>query len=147
MKETLLKDLKQAMLDKDIITKNTIQSIRASILQEEKDKQIEADDKLIENILLKEKKKRVDALEQFEKANREDLINQTKRELTIIEGYLPQQLTREEVEQEVDKYMKPLSDITIKEMGPIIKDLKNKFGSSIDGKMLSEVVREKILNK
>lgn len=146
MKQRLLEDLKGAMQQKNIIRKNTIQSIRAAILQEEKDKQKELTNSDIENIIVKEKKKRVDALEQFKKANREDLIKQTETEIEILDNYLPKQLTREEIEKEVDKYMKPLSDVSVTQMGSIIKDLKARLGNTADGKTLAEVVRNKILN-
>lgn len=146
MKQRLLEDLKGAMQQKNIIRKNTIQSIRAAILQEEKDKQKELTNSDIENIIVKEKKKRVDALEQFKKANREDLIKQTETEIEILDNYLPKQLTREEIEKEVDTYMKPLSDVSVTQMGSIIKDLKARLGNTADGKTLAEVVRNKILN-
>ena len=74
MKTKLLEDLKEAIKQKDEIRKNTIQSIRSSILQEEKDKQIELDNNGIENIIVREKKKRIDSLEQFKKANRVELV-------------------------------------------------------------------------
>ena len=64
--------------------------------------------------------------------------------MDIISQYLPRQLTREEIEQEVNTYMKPLVDVTVREMGSIIKDLKQRLGNSVDGKVLSEVVRERI---
>lgn len=145
LKNKLLLDLKTAMKAQNKVKKNTVQSIRASILQEEKDKQKELTDKDIENIIVKEKKKRIDALEQFKKADRKDLILQTEREIAILEEYLPKQLTKEELQVEVDKYFKPLSDVQVSDMGNIIKDLKNKLGNGADGKTLADLVRSKIL--
>ena len=144
MKTKLLEDLKQAMKQKDEIRKNTIQSIRASILQEEKDKQIELDNNGIENIIVREKKKRIDSLEQFKKANRDELVKQTQYELEVINTYLPKQLSLEEIEQEVDNTIKELNVTSIKEMGKVIKTLKEKYGASIDGKMLSDIVKQKL---
>lgn len=144
MKTKLLQDLKEAMKQKDDIRKNTIQSIRASILQEEKDKQIELDNNGIENIIVREKKKRIDSLEQFKKANRDELVKQTQYELEVINTYLPKQLSLEEIEQEVDNTIKELNVTSIKEMGKVIKTLKEKYGASIDGKMLSDIVKQKL---
>ena len=135
MKTKLLEDLKEAMKQKDDIRKNTIQSIRASVLQEEKDKQIELDNNGIENIIVREKKKRIDSLEQFKKANRDELVKQTQYELEVINTYLPKQLSLEEIEQEVDNTIKELNVTSIKEMGKVIKTLKEKYGASIDCKM------------
>lgn len=144
MKTKLLEDLKEAMKQKDEIRKNTIQSIRSSILQEEKDKQIELDNNGIENIIVREKKKRIDSLEQFKKANRDELVKQTQYELEVINTYLPKQLSLEEIEQEVDNTIKELNVTSIKEMGKVIKTLKEKYGASIDGKMLSDIVKQKL---
>lgn len=144
MKERLLDDLKEAMKNKDIITKNTIQSIRASILQEEKDKQIELDNAGIEAIIMKEKKKRVDALEQFKKANREDLINQTEHEIKILEGYLPEQMSEEDIEFEVARIINEVDAQSIKDLGIVMRAAKQELGNSVDGKLLSEIVKRKL---
>lgn len=144
MKERLLDDLKEAMKNKDIITKNTIQSIRASILQEEKDKQIELDNAGIEAIIMKEKKKRVDALEQFKKANREDLINQTEHEIKVLEGYLPEQMSEEDIEFEVARIINEVDAQSIKDLGIVMRTAKQELGNSVDGKLLSEIVKRKL---
>lgn len=144
MKERLLDDLKEAMKNKDIITKNTIQSIRASILQEEKDKQIELDNVGIEAIIMKEKKKRVDALEQFKKANREDLINQTEHEIKVLEGYLPEQMSEEDIEFEVARIINEVDAQSIKDLGIVMRAAKQELGNSVDGKLLSEIVKRKL---
>ena len=81
LKEQLLNDLKAAMREKDEVKKNTVQMIRAAILQVEKDKGIELDDAQIIDIIAKEAKKRKDASVEFEKSGREDLIAQNNKEL------------------------------------------------------------------
>ena len=96
LKEKLLEDLKESMKEKNLIRKNTVQMIRAAILQVEKDKAIELNDDQIIDIIAKEAKKRKDAQADFEKSGREDLINQNKEELSILTEYLPKQLSAEE---------------------------------------------------
>ena len=134
------------MKEKDVITKNTIQMIRAAILQTEKDKQIELDDNNILEIINKQVKQKNDALEQFEKADRQDLVEQTKLEINILKEYLPKQLSREEVEQIVVDLSRTLGISDMKGMGTLIKSAKAKIGAGSDGKTISEVVK-KILNK
>ena len=134
-----------AMKKKDAITKNTIQMIRAAILQTEKDKQIELDDNAILEIVSKQVKQKNDALEQFEKANRQDLVEQTKLEINILKEYLPKQLSREEVEQIVVDLSRTLGIFDMKGMGTLIKSAKAKIGAGSDGKTISEVVK-KVLN-
>ena len=145
MKEKLMEDLKMAMRNKDIVKKNTIQMIRAAILQTEKDKQIELDDNAILEIVSKQVKQKNDALEQFEKANRQDLVEQTKLEINILKEYLPKQLSKEEVEQIVVDLSRTLGIFDMKGMGTLIKSAKAKIGAGSDGKTISEVVK-KVLN-
>ena len=125
--------------------KNTIQMIRAAILQTEKDKQIELDDNGILEIISKQVKQKNDALEQFEKADRQDLVKQTKLEINILKEYLPKQLSREEVEQIVVDLSRTLGISDMKGMGTLIKSAKAKIGAGSDGKTISEVVK-KVLN-
>ena len=133
------------MKEKNVITKNTIQMIRAAILQTEKDKQIELDDNGILEIISKQVKQKNDALEQFEKADRQDLVEQTKLEINILKEYLPKQLSREEVEQIVVDLSRTLGISDMKGMGTLIKSAKAKIGAGSDGKTISEVVK-KVLN-
>ena len=92
LKEKLLEDLKQSMKEKNTNRKNVVQMVRAGILQVEKDKGIQLEDAQVLEIIAKELKKRKDSLADFEKANREDLINQVNEEISVLEEYLPKQL-------------------------------------------------------
>ena len=145
MKEKLMEDLKMAMKNKDIVKKNTIQMIRANILQTEKDKQIELDDNAILEIISKQVKQKNDALEQFKKADRQDLVEQTELEINTLKEYLPKQLSKEEVEQIVIDLSRTLGISDMKGMGTLIKSAKAKIGAGSDGKTISEVVK-KVLN-
>lgn len=142
MKEKLINDLKDSMKNKDLIRKNTIQLIRASILQYEKDKQTEADDNKIIEIIAKEKKSRLDALSDFEKANRDDLVENTKKEIDILDTYLPKQLSDEELRIEVAKIINE-ADLHLKsEMGTAMRRCKEQIGTRADGKRISQYVKE-----
>ena len=126
LKEKLLNDLKEAMKDKDLTRKNTVQMIRAAILQVEKDKQVELTDEQIIEIIAKESKKRKDAQSEFERSGREDLIEQNKAEIAILAEYLPKQLTLEEVEEIVKTVITETGATSIKEMGLVMKTLQKK---------------------
>ena len=141
LKEKLLNDLKECMKDKNIIRKNTVQMIRAAILQVEKDKAIELNDEQIIEIIAKEAKKRKDAEADFEKSGREDLINQNKEELAILTEYLPKQLTVQELEEKVKEVIAETGATSIKDMGIVMKTAKEKIGTAADGKTISEVVK------
>ena len=142
LKEKLLEDLKNCMKEKNILRKNVIQMIRAAILQIEKDKKIELKDEEIIQIIAKEAKKRKDSLAEYEKSGREDLIQNIKSEIAIIEEYLPKQLTREEIVPIIKGIIEETGVTSMKDMGNVMKEAKNKIGASSDGKTLSEVVKE-----
>ena len=142
LKERLMEDLKNSMKNKDEIRKNTVQMVRAGILQIEKDKGIQVEDNQILDIIAKEVKTKRDALKDFERAEREDLINQTNREIEILQEYLPKQLSREEIKTELEVIIKEIGATTMKDMGLIMKEAKAKMGGSADGKTINEVAKE-----
>ena len=142
LKEKLLEDLKTAMKDKDVIRKNTVQMIRAGILQIEKDTGEEVNDDKIIDIIAKEMKKKKDAIIDFEKAERSDLIEQTNQEMKILEEYLPKQLTKEELEAEVSKIIKKVGATSLKDMGMVMKEAKSEIGARADGRTINEIVKK-----
>ena len=141
LKEQLLNDLKDAMKEKDEVKKNTVQMVRAAILQIEKDKGIEVSDEQIIDIIAKESKKRKDAALDFEKSGREDLILQNNKELEILSAYLPKQLSREEIEEIVKKVIEKVGATSMKDMGAVMKEAKAEIGAAADGKTINEVVK------
>ena len=142
LKEKLMEDLKESMKNKDTVRKNTVQMVRASILQIEKDKGIEVEDSKIIDIIAKEVKTKKEALKDFEKAERQDLIDLTNREIEVLQEYLPKQLSRDEVKAEVEKIISEIGATSMKDMGAIMKEAKAKMGASAEGKTINEVAKE-----
>ena len=141
LKEKLMDDLKSAMREKDDLKKDTVQMIRAAILQIEKDSGIQVDDNKIIEIIAKESKKRKDAAADFEKSGRQDLIERNNKELEIINSYLPAQLSKEEIETIIKEIIATIGATSIKDMGNVMKEAKAKIGAQADGKTINEVVR------
>ena len=142
LKEKLMDDLKVSMREKNEIRKNTIQMVRAAILQIEKDKGITVEDDKIVEIIAKEVKGKNDALVDFEKAERADLIDQTNQEIAILQEYLPRQLTKEEIKTELEKVISDLGATSMKDMGAVMKEAKARIGAGADGRTINEVVKE-----
>ena len=142
LKEKLLEDLKESMKNKDVVRKNTVQMVRAGILQIEKDKGIEVSDEMIIDIIAKEMKKKKDALVDFEKGEREDLVEQTKQEMKVLEEYLPKQLSIDEIKEIVSKVITEVGATSMKDMGNVMREAKAKIGAGADGKTINEVVKE-----
>lgn len=142
LKDKLMEDLKISMKEKNEVRKNTVQMVRARILQIEKDNGIKIDDEKIIEIIAKEVKGKKDALADFEKAGREDLINQTNEEIAILQEYLPKQLTKEEIKVEVEKVIESVGATSLKDMGAVMKEAKSRIGAGADGRTINEVVKE-----
>ena len=142
LKEKLMEDLKISMREKNNLRKNTIQMVRAAILQIEKDKGIEVDDGKILEIIAKEVKSKKDALVDFEKGGREDLIAQTNEEISVLQEYLPKQLTHDELVEKIKGVIAKVGATSIKDMGVVMKEAKAEIGTAADGKSINEVVKE-----
>lgn len=143
MKTKLMNDLKEAMKNKDTLRKDTIQGIRASILKYEKDNQTEADNNKILELIQSEVKSLNKALPDYEKSGREDLIKELNEKINILKEYLPKQAS----EGEIYNAVIAMIDRGIeRNIGALMKQAKAEFGSTADGKMISDIIKE-ILSK
>jgi hypothetical protein len=142
LKEKLLEDLKNSMKEKNVNRKNVIQMVRAAILQIEKDQNIELDDSRIMEIIAKEEKKREDALNEYKKAERQDLVEQIEEEIKVLEEYLPKKMPREELEEKIKTIVEKVEATSMKDMGKVMKAAKEEIGLAADGKTLNEIVKE-----
>ena len=133
LKEQLAQDLKAAMKDKDIIRKNAVQGVRAAVLQVEKDSRTTLDENGVIGVIAKEVKKRKDVLPDYEKSGREDLIAELKREIEVLTGYLPSQLSQEELDGIVKDAIDKLGATSMKDMGKIMAEVMPKITGRADG--------------
>lgn len=141
-KEQLQSDLKAAMKAKDVRRREVLRLLMAAFKQVEVDtrKELSADDAL--GILMTEAKKRREAIVEMESAARSELADQEKYELGVIETYLPQQLSREEVETMAREVIAEVGATTPKEMGNVMKVLMPRVKGQADGKLVNSVVRD-----
>ncbi len=142
LKERLLEDMKLAMKDKDTVRKNAVQMARAAVLQVEKDNRITLEDDGIVEIIAKEVKKRRDSLPDFEKAGRQDLVDDLKREIEILLQYLPQQLTEAELEVFVKEAIQETGAASAKDMGRVMQAVMPKVKGRADGKMINQIAKK-----
>lgn len=145
IKETLAQDLKLSMKEKDLIRKNTVQSIRAAILQVEKDNLTELDDDAIIDVIAKELKKRKDVLPDYEKSGREELITQLNSEIEIVMGYLPSQLSEDELDEIVKNAVESTGASSMKDMGKIMAEVMPKIKGRADGKLVNVLAKKYLL--
>jgi uncharacterized protein YqeY len=145
LKEKILADMKEAMKAKDSHRLEVLRFLQSAVRY----KEIELRPGLINDgeiigVVTKQVKQRKESIDQFEKAGRKDLVDKEKYELSVLEGYLPHQMSRVEVEEIVDSVIKTLSATSMKQMGVVIKEVLAKTAGSADGKLVSEIVKAKL---
>ncbi len=144
LKDTLLQNMKEAMKNKETIRKNTIQLVRGAVLQIEKDKKVELDDEGVLEVISKELKKRRDSLPDFEKSGRTDLIDDLNEEIKILLGYLPEQLSEEEIKKIVDDAINEVKAETMKDMGKVMALITPKVKGRADNKIVSTFIKQRL---
>ena len=144
MKEQLLQDLKEAMKNKDTLMKDTITMLRAAILQVEKDNLKTLNDDEICGIVAKEVKKRKESVTEYENAGRQDIADNLKREIEILSKYLPEQLSEEKIAKMVDEAIAESGATSPRDMGKVMGILRPKTQGKADGKVVSDIVKEKL---
>ncbi|MFL0247416.1 MULTISPECIES: GatB/YqeY domain-containing protein [Clostridium] len=146
LKERLQDDWKQALKAKDKFRADTISMARAAVLQVEKTDAVTLGDEEIIGVIAREVKQRREAVLEFEKGKRQDLVDQTNNEIEILLNYLPQQLTEEEILVMVQDAAVEVGANSIKDMGKVMQVLTPKVKGRADGKLVSQLVKEH-LNK
>ena len=145
IKDILSNDLKDSLKAKDTVRKNTVQGIRAAILQFEKDNLTELSDDGILDVIAKELKKRKDVLPEYEKSGRQDLITQLNREIEIVMGYLPSQLSEDELDEIVVKAISEIGASSMKDMGALRAAVMPQVRGRADGRMINTLAKKHLM--
>ncbi len=144
LREKILNDLKEAMKNKDKETLSVVRMIKGAIQLEEIDKKRELNDDEVISVVSKQIKQRKDANIEFEKGDRQDLIDKNNNEISILNRYMPEQLDSNEVEKIIDEKMKELNITDIKEMGILMKSLTPILKGRTDMSMVSAIIKQKL---
>jgi len=136
-----LADLQQAMRDRDERRKAAIRMARAGVSNAEIDLQRECTDAEIQDIIAKEVKRRMEALDLFRQAKRDDLVAKEEKELAILSCYLPEQLTREQVEQAVRSIVDEMGATDPAQLGAVMRQAMAQLKGQADGRLINEVAR------
>ncbi|MFC1704429.1 GatB/YqeY domain-containing protein [Candidatus Omnitrophota bacterium] len=148
LEERILKDYKEAMKSKDSLKSSALNFLRAQLLNTAKEKRKEAlDDAEVIAVIKKQVKQRQDSIEQFKKGNRQDLVEKETKELEILQSFLPAQLSPEKIGSIVEEVIKELDATSMKDMGSVMKEVKERTASAADGKTVSEIVKSKLMPK
>ena len=138
--------MKSAMRSKETVRLGTIRLLLAAIKQREVDERIELDDPAVSAIIEKLIKQRRDSISQFQTANRTDLVNAEQAELTILQTYLPEQLTAAEVEAAVTAAITESGAASAKDMGKVMGLLKSRLAGRADMGQVSALIKAKLVS-
>ncbi len=144
LKQQITEDMKTAMRAKDVSRLSAIRMLLAAIKQREVDERIELDDEQILTVIEKMLKQRRDSLSQYEAANRQDLADVEKLEISVLQTYLPQPLTDAEVAALLDQAVEASGAAGMKDMGKVMAILKPQITGRADAAKVSALVKAKL---
>lgn len=145
LKDTIIKDLTTAMKAKDADKVSTLRMVKASLMNKGIEKGGELSDEEIIKALQSLVKQRRDSVEQYEKAGRNDLAAKEHAEIAVIDAYLPQAASADEVNAAVDAAVASTGASSMKDMGTVMKAvMANLAGKPVDGKLVSDAVKAKL---
>jgi len=145
LKQQIISDMTAAMKAQEAARTSTLRMLKAAITNREKDGTGALTDEDVQKLLRSQLKQRRDSVEQFEKAGRQELADKEKAEIGIIEAYLPQAASQEEIDRAVMAAISETGGSSIKDMGVVMKAAMAKLAEkNADGKAVSETVKAKL---
>jgi uncharacterized protein YqeY len=144
LKETINEDMKNAMRSKDTALLGTIRLLQAAIKQKEVDERIDLDDSTIIPIIEKMLKQRNDSIDAFKKAERADLVLKEEFEVSVLKGYMPEQMNLSDVQSAIDDVIKEVGASSMKDMGPVMAKVKEKLAGKADMAAVSKIIKAKL---
>ena len=139
--EKIETDIKNALKGREEIKVSTLRMLKAAIKNKEIEKKVKSltEQDLLE-VMQKQVKQRKDSIAEFEKANRRDLVDKEKKELTILEQYLPKPLTEDELKALIKKAIDASGAKTKAETGKVMKEVMSLVAGRADGKQVNQIV-------
>lgn len=144
MKNQILEDLKASMKAQDKVRLSVIRMVKSSIQMEELNKKRDLTDEEVIDVISKQIKTRKDSIAEFEKGNRGDLVDATKKEIDILMEYLPKQLSEEEIDDIISKVFDEIKPESSKDMGKVMKAVTPLVRGKADMGMVSNIIKNKL---
>jgi len=145
LRDRLTEDLKQAMKSRDQLRMDVIRMIKAAVLNKEVELKKDLDDAEMSRVMTSMIKQRKESVAQFEKGNRAELAAKERQEIAIIEAYLPEALTPDQLTGVVEAVIRDTGATSPKDIGAVMKAVMAQLaGQAVDGKQVSELVRSKL---
>lgn len=142
LNERIMADLKQAMLDKDEVTRDALRMVKTELGRREVELGRPLEDAEALDVLHKAVKAREDSVAQYAQGGRDDLADRERREIEVIRSYLPQPMEEDEAREAVRAIVEELGASTKKDMGRVMKVVLDRYRGRLDGKLASRLVGE-----
>lgn len=144
--DTINNDMKNYMKEKDSFSLGVVRMIKGAIQLESINKKKELTDEEIISVISKQIKMRKDSIVEFEKGNRQDLVEQNKKEIEILNKYMPEQLSMEEINKIIDEAFLLIKPTSSKEQGLIMKEITPKLKGRADMSLVSGIIKDRLNN-
>ena len=144
MRDKILKDIIESMKNKDKDKLSTLRLLKGAMQLEEINKKRELNDEEMISLIAKQIKTRRESIEEFKKANRDDLISKTQKEIDILSEYMPEQLSEEEVIKEIDAAFNEVNPTSMKDMKSLMAILNPKLKGKADMGFVCRIIKEKL---
>ena len=145
LSKQIVTDLTAAMKAQDAARTSTLRMVKAAMMNRQIEKGSELDDEDMQKLLRSLVKQRRDSIEQYEKAGRQELVDKEQAEIDVIETYLPQAASQEEIEQAVAAAIAETGATSMRDMGKVMKAAQAALaGKNADGRIVSEIVKSKL---
>ena len=145
LKQQVISDLTASMKAQDAARTSTLRMVKAAFMNREIEKGGELDDEEMMKLLRSLVKQRRDSVEQYEKGGRQELADKEKSEIVVIEAYLPQAASHDEIERAIDAALAETGATSMKDMGRVMKAAQTALaGKNADGRVVSDLVKTKL---
>lgn len=144
MYERIKNDIVNALKEKNTLKLQTLRGVKGEVDLEHINKKVEINDDLLISVISHQIKTRKESILEFEKGNREDLINKTNEEIKLLQEYLPKQLNEEEIKEILDKAFAKVQPTSSKDMGSIMREVTPLLKGKADMSMVSGLIKERL---
>ena len=144
--DTINNDMKNYMKEKDSFSLGVVRMVKGAIQLESINKKKELTDEEIISVISKQIKMRKDSIVEFENGNRQDLVEQNKKEIEILNKYMPEQLSMEEINKIIDEAFLLIKPTSSKEQGLIMKEITPKLKGRADMSLVSGIIKDRLNN-
>ncbi len=144
MRQRILDDLKEAMKAQDKLTLSVIRMVKGAMQMEELNKKRELTDDEVISVISKQIKTRKESIVEYEKGNRQDLIDATNSEIEILNKYMPEQLSEDEVNKIIDEIFSEVQPTSMRDMGAIMREATSKLNGKADMGQVSAIIKNKL---